>query len=129
MKKNNLTHTLRLFLCLCLSALVPLVGLGHHSHANYLEGEWLSLEGAVREIHWMNPHSWTYLNVVDSDGQSKAWAIEGASVTSLRRDGWTQDSVQVGDQLTMRCHPLKDGSRGCLLGFITLDDGSEKEFD
>ena len=61
--------------------------------------------------------------------QSRAWAIEGASITTLRRDGWTQESIQVGDELTMRCHPLKDGSRGCLLGYITLDDGSEKEFD
>lgn len=102
---------------------------GHHSHANYLQGEWLLLEGTVRELHWMNPHSWIYLDVVNSDGQSRAWAIEGASVTTLRRDGWTQESIQVGDELTMRCHPLKDGARGCLLGFITLDDGSEKEFD
>ena len=40
----------------------------HHSHANYVESEWLSLEGTVREIHWMNPHSWIYLDVVDADG-------------------------------------------------------------
>jgi len=102
---------------------------GHHSHANYVESEWLFLEGTVSEIHWMNPHSWIYLDVVDADGQSRAWALEGASVTQLRRDGWTEDSIQVGDELTLRCHPLKDGARGCLLGYITLDDGSEKEFD
>ena len=105
------------------------VGWGHHSHTNYLQEKWLFLEGTVREIHWMNPHSWIYLDVVHSDGQSRAWAIEGASVTQLRRDGWTRESVQAGDILTMRCHPLKDGSRGCLLGYITLEDGSEKEFD
>ena len=129
MQKTDLSQTLRLFLWFSVSAVVPSNALGHHSHANYLEGEWLSLEGTVREIHWMNPHSWIYLDVVDSDGQSRAWAIEGASITTLRRDGWTQESVQAGDELTMRCHPLKDGSRGCLLGYITLDDGSEKEFD
>ena len=102
---------------------------GHHSHANYLEGEWLFLEGMVREIHWMNPHSWIYLDVVGSDGQPSVWAIEGASVTQLRRDGWAEESIRAGDELALRCHPLKDGSRGCLLGYITLDDGSEKEFD
>ncbi len=129
MKKADLSQTLQLFLWFGVFALVPLKSLGHHSHANYLEGEWLYVEGTVREIHWMNPHSWIYLDVVDSDGQSRAWAIEGASITTLRRDGWTRESIQVGDELTMRCHPLKDGSRGCLLGYITLDDGSEKEFD
>ena len=101
----------------------------HHSHANYVETEWTVLEGTVREIHWMNPHSWIYLEVMDADGATKAWALEGASITTLRRDGWTQDSVEVGDNLSLRCHPLKDGSRGCLLGYITMDDGSEKEFD
>ena len=101
----------------------------HHSHANYVETEWLSLEGTVQEVHWMNPHSWIYLEVMDADGQPKAWALEGASITTLRRDGWAQDSVEVGDTISLRCHPLKDGSRGCLLGYITTDDGSEKEFD
>ena len=120
--------TTGVFTVLALTVFNP-AGWGHHSHTNYLQAEWLFLEGTVREIHWMNPHSWIYLDVVDSDGQSRAWAIEGASVTQLRRDGWTQQSIQVGDILTMRCHPLKDGSRGCLLGYITLDDGSEKEFD
>ena len=105
------------------------VASGHHSHANYLEGQWLYLEGTVTEIHWMNPHSWIYVDVTDDSGQANAWAIEGASVTQLRRDGWTEDSIRVGDALKMRCHPLKDGSRGCLLGFIVMDYGSEKEFD
>jgi hypothetical protein len=128
-KKTNFSQTPQLLLWFTVVALLPLKSMGHHSHANYLEGEWLHLEGTVSEIHWMNPHSWIYLDVVDSSGQSQAWAIEGASVTSLRRDGWTQESVQAGDELTMRCHPLKDGSRGCLLGYITMSDGSEKEFD
>ena len=75
---------------------------GHHSHANYIESEWIVLEGAVREIHWMNPHSWIYLEVMDADGATKAWALEGASITTLRRDGWTQDSVEVGDNLNWR---------------------------
>ena len=103
--------------------------LAHHSHANYMESEWTYLQGTVREIHWMNPHSWIYLDVTDAEGQSRAWALEGASVTTLRRDGWTQDSVQVGDEISVRCHQLRDGSRGCLLGYIEMEDGSEKEFD
>ena len=111
-----------------LAMLTPMVW-GHHSHANYSEGEWLFLEGTVREIYWMNPHSWIYLDVVDLGGQSRAWATEGASLAELRRDGWTENSIQAGDELTLKCHPLTDGARGCLLGYITLEDNSEKEFD
>lgn len=101
----------------------------HHSHANYVESEWVHLEGTVQEVHWINPHTWIYLEVTDSDGMPKAWALEGASVNTLHREGWIQESVKVGAPLSVRCHPLKDGSRGCLLGFIKFDDGTEKEFD
>ena len=101
----------------------------HHSHANYVESEWLSLEGTVREVHWMNPHSWIYLDVVDTDGQSRAWALEGASPATLLRDGWSRESVEVSDHITVRCHQLKDRSNGCLLGFLTPEGGVEKEFD
>ena len=51
MKQIVLSQTLQLVLLFGVSAFVPLKSLGHHSHANYLEGEWLSLEGTVREIH------------------------------------------------------------------------------
>jgi hypothetical protein len=29
----------------------------------------------------------------------------------------------------VRCHQLRDGSSGCLLGFITLEGAAEKMFD
>ena len=30
---------------------------------------------------------------------------------------------QTGDRIKIRCHLLRDGSPGCLLGFITPDHG------
>ena len=101
----------------------------HHSHGNYDRVEWTYLEGTVKQIHWMNPHSWVYLEVIDAEGKPTIWALEGASVVTLRRNGWTADSIAVGDPIDVRCNPLKDGSKGCLLGFITTAGGAEKEFD
>ncbi len=112
-----------------LGLLLPSVSIGHHSHGNYERTEWIRMEGTVTELHWMNPHSWVYLEVESAGGELTEWALEGASVTTLRRGGWAHDSVEVGDELSVRCHPLKDGSQGCLLGFILMEDGSEKEFD
>ena len=119
----------------CISlTILGLVGLAlpvwaHHSHGNYQRAEWLFTDGTVTELHWMNPHSWVYLEVTDEDGSTVEWALEGASVTTLRRDGWAKDSVEVGDEISVRCHPLKDGSNGCLLGFLTTDTIIDKEFD
>jgi hypothetical protein len=37
--------------------------------------------------------------------------------------------VKVGTNISVRCHQLRDGSTGCLLGFITPEGGVEKMFD
>ena len=57
----------------------------HHSHQNYIRAEYVQFEGTVREVHWMNPHSWVYLEVEGNGGESAVWALEGAGATTLRR--------------------------------------------
>ena len=103
--------------------------LAHHSHSNYATTEYTHLQGMVTEFHWINPHTWIYIEVLGSDEQSTVWALEGPSPTELLRDGWQRDDVKIGDTITVRCHQLKDRSSGCLLGFVTPEGGVEKEWD
>jgi len=103
--------------------------LAHHSHSNYATTEYTALEGKVTEFHWINPHTWIYIEVLGSGEQSTVWALEGASPTELLRDGWQQTDVKVGDTIAVRCHQLKDASSGFLLGFVTPEGGIEKEWD
>ena len=112
-----------------LTAALPRPGVAHHSHGNYLMTQYIEIEGMVTEIHWLNPHSWIYLEVTDADGRSAVWALEGASVGELRRRGWTEDSIEPGDRIAARCHQLRDRSNGCLLGYVTPEGGEEKLFD
>jgi hypothetical protein len=101
----------------------------HHSHGNFMTTEYTHLQGTIVEFHWMNPHTWIYLDVPDAAGESTLWVLEGASPVELTRSGWTQDSIAVGDTISVRCHRLRDGSNGCLLGFLTPEDGAEKQWD
>jgi len=102
----------------------------HHSHGNYDMQKYTNLKGTVKEVHWMNPHSWVYLEVSDEKGgEPSVWALEGASVTQLQRRGWDKEKLKPGDKIAVRCHQLRDGSNGCLLGFITTENGEEKIFD
>lgn len=101
----------------------------HHSHGNYKMQEFTTLKGTVKEMHWLTPHSWIYLEVKNVKGEAVLWALEGASVGELRRRGWTADSIKVGDTIGVRCHVLQDGSSGCLLGYVTVAGGEEKLFD
>lgn len=115
-----------------IAALLPLMGTGvpaHHSHGNYRMTEYLKLQGVIKEVHWLNPHSWIYIDVKDAKGEVETWALEGASVVQLRRGGWTNEMLKVGATISVRCHQLRDNTAGCLLGFITLPDGTEKIFD
>ena len=100
----------------------------HHSHGNYV-ATFMDIEGVVKQVHLLNPHSWIYLEVKNASGQPQTWALEATNVIGLQRIGVTRDSLKVGDTIKARCHPLRDGSRGCLLGFLKAPDGSIKDWD
>ncbi len=101
----------------------------HHSHGNYELAEYTHLTGTVKEIHLINPHSWIYVEVTDAVGQLTMWAMEATGPRGLERAGITRDLISVGDTVSARCHQLKDGSKGCLLGYLTTEDGIEREWD
>jgi hypothetical protein len=111
------------------SAFVIVPVWAHHSHGNYDMTKFTNLKGKVTEIHWINPHTWIYLEVTGDKGQTDIWALEGASLTQLNRRGWTKESIKTGNTLTVRCHQVRDGTNGCLLGFVSVAGAPEKEFD
>ena len=100
----------------------------HHSHANYQTNEFTHLEGTVKEARWMNPHTWIYLEVMD-DGKPVVWTLEGGSPSALTREGWKRDDIKAGDTIKVRCHRLRDGTNGCVLGFVTTSTYNDKEYD
>jgi len=101
----------------------------HHSHGNYQMDTYTTLTGTIKEMHWLNPHSWVYIDVKGTDDKVTLWALEGTGVAGLRRTGWTPEMLKPGTTVTARCHALKDGSPGCLLGFLKGADGIERIFD
>ena len=109
--------------------LISLPVSAHHSHGNYNMGTYTTLKGTVKEVQWVNPHTWVYLEVSEGKGEATVWALEGASVVQLQRRGWSKEKLKAGDKISVRCHQLRDGSNGCLLGFITTADGVETIFD
>jgi hypothetical protein len=101
----------------------------HHSHGNYNMEIFTNLQGTVKEVHWMNPHSFIYIEVSDGKGEPAIWSLESASVTQLTRKGIGKDTVKPGDKVSVRCHQLRDGSNGCLLGYMSVAGAPETLFD
>ena len=100
----------------------------HHSHGNYAE-TFTDIEGVVKELHLLTPHSWVYIEVKSGSGAPQVWALEATSRAGLEKIGVTRDSLKAGDRVKVRCHPLRDKTNGCLLGFLKSADGSVKDWD
>jgi hypothetical protein len=105
-----------------------LTAAAHHSHGQYAE-TFTDFQGVVKEVILVTPHSWVYLEVKDASGAPQMWALESTSRTALERIGVTREYLKPGDTVKVRCHPLRDGSNGCLLGFLKAPDGSIKNWD
>lgn len=79
----------------------------HHSFSAEFDAEVRqSLTGTISEVRYSNPHVRYRLDVKDASGKVESWELQAASVTSLREQGWQQDSVRVGDVVTV------EGQRG-----------------
>ncbi|TDJ18708.1 MAG: hypothetical protein E2O65_05575 [Gammaproteobacteria bacterium] len=100
----------------------------HHSHGYYGK-EFIDMAGVVTEVHLINPHSWIYMEVTDDKGQKTEWALEAHTPRALERIGITSAYIGTGDNIKVRCHPLRDGGSDCLLGFVQAGDGSIKDWD
>jgi hypothetical protein len=120
---------------ICIS-LAVLPARAHHSHNAYEVTKWSNLEGTVKEVQWINPHSWIYMDVKEAGGETTTWALEATGPGGLVRNGIKREDVKPGDVIKVRCHLLRDGTNGCLLGFVTpahgdvaRGNGVEKEWD
>jgi hypothetical protein len=100
----------------------------HHSHGQYDE-TFRDVAGVVKELHLLTPHSWVYIEVKDAGGAAQLWALEATSRPGLERAGISREYLKPGDSIKARCHPLRDKSNGCLLGFLKAPDGSVKDWD
>ncbi|HEY5665225.1 MAG TPA: DUF6152 family protein [Gammaproteobacteria bacterium] len=129
-----------------LAASLPLAA--HHSFsAEFDSTKELTATGAVTEVEWQNPHAWIHLRVTElcertavprgSDeepaewacrepgaDEGAAWAFELGSPNGLMRQGWTRNSLQTGDVVTISGTRARDGSTNSNARNVTKADGT-----
>jgi hypothetical protein len=104
--------------------LAALPVLAHHSFAaEYDSAKPVSLTGAVTKVEWMNPHARFYVDVKDESNKVTNWEFELGSPNGLMRQGWTRNSMKIGDTVVVDGFLAKDGAKLANARNVKLADG------
>ena len=96
----------------------------HHSFAVFFDtdSQLRKVTGIVKEFRFTNPHGTVTLAVAEG-GHQVIWRAETNSPSILRRRGWSSDSLQVGEKITVEGWPARDGSKYLRLRSATRANG------
>ena len=94
----------------------------HHSFAAEFDGDKkISLTGIVTKVEWTNPHVWFYVNVKDPNtGETTNWGAEMGPPHGLQRRGWRQNTLKIGDSVTVDGSLAKNGAKRMNASKVTL---------
>ena len=82
----------------------------HHSGAMFGD-EVKEITGTVKEFQFTNPHTWIQVMVEHKPGEAKQeWSVEWGSPNQLGRRGIRPSTFKPGATVTIRMHPMRDGS-------------------
>jgi hypothetical protein len=96
-----------------LSSASPAVA--HHSNAAFDSTQTIALEGVVTRYEWANPHVYLWIAAPGANGETVEWEVEGQPPAMLRRLGWSQDTLAVGDAIQATGNPSRNPQRNRIL--------------
>ncbi len=103
-----------------------LPAVAHHSSAPFYDPT-KSVEaiGVVQKFVFRNPHSFLFIDGGDADGEAVEWEVELGAAVSMRRAGWTPETIGAGDSIRVVGQPSRaPGTYGICCARITRPDGS-----
>jgi hypothetical protein len=89
-----------------MAAIMAAAAGAHHSFAMWDMQRSIEIHGTIQRFEWTNPHVWIWFVADDEDGQPK-WGVEAGAVNSMRQQGWSRNSLQVGDKIIVKLHPQR----------------------
>lgn len=120
---------MRTTLALLLSLIIVLPVSAHHSVSAFFDqSTTVELEGTIKDVFWRNPHVGLTLEVVNAAGETEEWELEGGAMNTLLRQGFSAESVSVGDRVRVAGAPSRRGDLAMFINNFLLPNGEEVIF-
>jgi hypothetical protein len=114
---------MRAFLLVVLITALVVPAVAHHSfYTFYYMDKMMEIEGTVKSLKIVNPHSEMTVEVTDKDGTKVLWRITATAggIVGLQKVGW-KAGMLVGTRVKVEGHPpRKEGGTGLAGGKVTL---------
>jgi uncharacterized protein DUF6152 len=95
----------------------------HHSAAQFDFQSPVNITGIVKEARFSNPHGRIVLQVTDDKRGTRDIEFEAHSRNNMIRQGLMPDMMAVGDTITIRIAPTRNGEDGGYVTALITKDG------
>lgn len=109
--------------------LLSINGTAHHSAVVFDTTGTIQKTGTVTRFIMRNPHMILTLDIVNEQGETEEWSIEGQSIAGMQAMGFDRNSVSVGDEVTVKMYPLRSGRPGGLIEGMIGANGTAYNMD
>ncbi len=117
--------TIKHFVFMFIALLMSVTASAHHSAAQFDFMNTVLVSGKVQEVRFANPHMRLILEVTDEARGTRDIEFEGHSRNNMRRQGLMPDMFTVGDMVTIRIAPMRNGEDGGYVTALRTPDGKE----
>lgn len=121
----TMKHIIRfLKVCIFPALVINPLAYGHHSFAMFDSSQFMLVEGTVVRWNFNSPHSWLYIEALNSDGELVEWGFEAGSPINAMRNGVTGNTFQRGEKIKVVMNPIRTGDPSGAICFALKEDGS-----
>lgn len=85
----------------------------------------MTVRGTVTSYEWRDPHVMIGLDVAGTSSTVEKWNVGGPSLARMSGNGWTRDTLKVGDVITATGFRFADGQRVLRLEKVVMASGKE----
>lgn len=107
--------------------ILAVVPVSAQSSITYDSARPVKLTGVVTRIEWANPHAFFFVNAL-VNARDTRWAVEFGNPIELERDGWTRNSLRVGDAVNVEGIAARNSATQAFAKSVTLAKTGKKLF-